>query len=146
MKTFFLILTVVLWVVVRSAAAKAKRSEQSEDAASKPSQPSYSSVRSAFESLFDDEETQEEAPASASFSQEEAQAGYYSYETVDEPEAQPMSYQTQQPPSPSAAQDVTPVPTAEPEPVLQDFDLRQAVVYQTILSNKYLDEIHAADN
>ncbi len=148
MKTVFLILTVVLWIVIRYASSKAKQNAETDATASEPSQPSFSSVRSAFESLFEDEEAEAE-PTYSSFAQEEAQAGYYSYENVEESEvdAEP-SRATSTQTTTTTTECSTMAPAAETEEPLapQDFDLRQAIIYQTILSNKYLDEIHPTDN
>lgn len=141
MSTFLLIVTVVLWIALRTHAAKAKRNAETEDAAPRPSQPSYGSVRSAFESLFDDEER--EASAAPSFSQEEAQAGYYSYESMDEPEESPIHAKVD--PTLNSTEAVKAVETLD-GPKALDFDLRQAIIYQTILSNKYLNEMHSTEN
>ena len=88
MRSFLLIVAVILWVALRSNAAKAKRKAAMEESASQPSQPSYSSVRSAFESLFAEED--EAQSVNSTFAEEGKKAGYYSYETVDEPEEVPF--------------------------------------------------------
>lgn len=139
MKSFLLIVAVILWVALRSNAAKAKRKAAMEESASQPSQPSYSSVRSAFESLFAEED--EAQSVNSTFAEEGKKAGYYSYETVDEPE--PMYAQAET----AANRSACPNPAeTEEKPSAADFDLRQAIIYQTILSNKYLDEMHTAEN
>lgn len=141
MKTFLLILTVILWIALRTHVAQAKRKAEMEKSAPEPSQPSRSSVRSAFESLFDEEE--KEASDRSSFAQEEAKAGYYSYETVDEPEVEPVYAKV----DPTLKRKSwTNVAETEEEPSEIDFDLRQAIIYQTILSNKYLNEMHSTEN
>lgn len=144
MKTFLLITVIILWVALRSYASNAKRKADQEKAAAEPSQPSYSSVRSAFESLFEDEEETKAESARSSFAQEEEKAGYYSYESV-EPEVEPEYTRPQADFQPKRAPR-TRVTETEEEPAAVDFDLRQAVIYQTILSNKYLDEMHSAEN
>ena len=139
MKSFLLIVAVILWVALRSNAAKAKRKAAMEESASQPSQPSYSSVRSAFESLFAEED--EAQSVNSTFAEAGKKAGYYSYETVDEPE--PMYAHADTAANRSATSN--PAETEE-KPSAADFDLRQAIIYQTILSNKYLDEMHTAEN
>ena len=139
MKSFLLIVAVILWVALRSNAAKAKRKAGMEESASQPSQPSYSSVRSAFESLFAEED--EAQSVNSTFAEEGKKAGYYSYETVDESE--PMYAHADTEANRSATSN--PAETEE-KPSAADFDLRQAIIYQTILSNKYLDEMHTAEN
>jgi hypothetical protein len=139
--TFILIVVLILWIAVRSHAAQAKRKAEMENAASEPSQPSHSSARSAFESLF--EEERETESAYSSFAQEGQSAGYYSYESVVGDDLAPGRTTTDF------------VSDSKPETMAQfnaddskgvDFDLRQAVIAQTILSNKYLNEIYSDVN
>lgn len=112
-----------------------------DETASEPSQPSRNSVRSAFESLFD--EDQEVENADSYFAQEEEVADSCSYETVDEHEADPVSDKGSYK---SGRKTHVGIIKAEDEVSVPDFDLRKAVIYQTILSNKYLDEMHSTEN
>lgn len=140
MKTFLLILAVILWVAIRANAAKVKRESRIDDA-SEPSQPGYDPVRSAFESLFDEDLEAESTRAYSA--QEDTGADDYSYETMNEPEPEPTFDKPETEPIRNAYSKVA---KAADEAVVSDFDLRQAVIYQTILSNKYLDEIHSTEN
>lgn len=139
MNTFILIVVLILWIAVRSHAVQAKRKAEKENAASEPSQPSFHSARSAFESLFDEEVKSTETHTS--FDQEERSAGYYSYESFEEPDLNPGRTTADTVSSPKAWTNDGGSDSSKP-----DFDLRQAIIYQTILSNKYLEEMRTYEN
>ena len=130
MKTFWLITIIVLWVGLK-AYRKGMRTTAAhpEDSAEGPQQPT-SYPRPSYESLFEeDEEEQEEQPMEV--------PSYFSYETLEEEDKE-------QHPAAAAreAQPQRPVVVAEEEPAeTPAFDLRQAVIYQTILHNKYNPEM-----
>lgn len=131
-------MAVVLWVGAKSRAAAVKREPDSENASDSVSEGRHSH-KSAFESLFNEfmayPDTQETDPVDSFVSStEESNGSYSATETVVEPLS---AQQTAQPSVVSSVEE----PNAEVA-----FDLRQAVIYQTILSNKYLDEIRTQDN
>lgn len=96
--------------------------ESKRDAESCPQGPAP-----AVESLFEEEQDE---PLPQSFEDEEREAGYFSYETIN---AMKESRPFEEVFTPS-------VPETEPHeaPLFGDFDLRQAIIYQTILHNEYL--------
>lgn len=142
MKLFLFILAVVLWVGVKSKAAASKRAADLESTSD--SESANSPFRqSVFESLFNefkdvvddfsDAEASERPETSASTTENSFYEEFSGAETTivdDQPQV-----------SESAS-----APIVESLPEAQPFDLRQAVIYQTILSNKYLDEIRSHDN
>lgn len=94
-------------------------------------------VRNAFESLFDEPKAQEGNGTSSTFASEAASAGYYSYETSSSATDRRAAAHVA-----TSAQSVRPVrpATARAEEEVTAFDLRQAIIYQTILDNKYLSD------
>ena len=101
---------------------KKQIAESKKDAESCPQGPAP-----AVESLFDEEQDE---PFPQSFEDEEREAGYFSYETIDAVEEN------------RPFEEVSVAPVIEDErydsPLFGGFDLRQAVIYQTILHNEYL--------
>ena len=88
---------------------------------------------SAFESLFATEK-----PRQSSFADEEKKAGYFTYETDDS--SSETSY------SPNVTRPVMPQTSREEAETAPSFDLRQAIVYNAILTPKYLSEVGYVDN
>ena len=133
MKGFLIFLVVALWFGVKMRNAYRKQmSELESDTAS-----DKGTVRSTFESLFDEPQTQEGREASSTFASEAASAGYYSYETSSSATDRRAAAHAAM-----SAQSVRPVRPApfQAEAEVPAFDLRQAVIYQTILDNKYLSD------
>ena len=133
MSGFLIFLAVALWFGVKMRNAYRKQmSELESDTAS-----DQGTVRSTFESLFDEPKEQESNGTSSTFASEAASAGYYSYETSSsstDPRAAAhaaMSAQSVRPFRPA---------TVQAEEEVTAFDLRQAIIYQTILDNKYLSD------
>ena len=87
----------------------------------------------AFESLFATEK-----PGRRSFAEEEKKAGYFTYETDDS--SAEVQYNTK-----VTRPVVQPVMREEAE-APASFDLRQAIVYNAILTPKYLGEVGYVDN
>lgn len=136
MSTGILIFAVAaLWLWIKVRKAYAGRGERKQ---------------SALESLFDMPSSDSDGSyvnSDAPFASEEADAGYFTYETSEQPQAE------QPRPKSRTAKNVrvpeSPVPAAaEAIEVSEkpDFDLRQAILYQTILDNKYLSEVQSLDN
>ncbi len=127
MKTFWLITILILWMGFKAYRKGVRRTAaHPEDSAEGTQQPT-AYPRPSFESLFeeDDEEKDEEAPS------------YFSYETLEEEERQQQPVAAVRETRPQE-----PVVAAVEEPVeTPAFDLRQAVIYQTILNNKYNPEM-----
>ena len=88
---------------------------------------------SAFESLFATEK-----PRQSSFADEEKKAGYFTYETDDS--SAEVQYNTK-----VTRPVVQPVMREEAE-APASFDLKQAIVYNAILTPKYLGEVGYVDN
>ena len=143
-----LIMVAVLWfgLTVRKARLKAMREAESEPEVA--SAAPKGTVKSAFESLFDSVPEPEEADIkkrSFSFADETSEAGYFSYESpVDDTHEQPIFKSA--PKTTTKKSEYGSTHTAqETLPDAQSFDLRQAVIYQTILTNKYISDIHTCD-
>ena len=68
----------------------------------------------------------------ATFEDEEREAGYFSYETLDETASAPAATERRK-----ARQAVSTAAYEEQEEEPMQFDMRQAVIYQTILENPY---------
>ena len=142
MNGFLIFLAVALWfgLSVRKAFRKQVSELESETASSE------GTVKNAFESLFDEVMTEEKESCNSTFAKEAASAGYYSYEsTASAPQGRAAAHSAM---SAQAAKAPHPVSKSE---VLTDneaisFDLRQAVIYQTILTNKYLNDTQTYDN
>ncbi len=127
METFLYITLIVLWIGV--ALYRSVRKARIQDAES--GLEDFVSAKPAYESLFEEEThgsyTQEEKPFS----------NYFSYESEPEPmHSKPSN------PNPVREEKVaTPATATEKETVRNaEFDLRQAVIYQTILNNKYISK------
>lgn len=140
MKLFLFILAVVLWVGARSRAAAAKHVADPENTSDTES-ASSPFKKSAFESLFDEFKGVVD--------------NFDEPESVVEPEEDPISPESGSTESFLRYEAVVGAQPQATETVVenfaksednQSFDLRQAVIYQTILSNKYLDEIRSHDN
>ena len=138
------ILILVLWfgLTARKAYRKALSGLESEPEGSTAAPKG--TVKSAFETLFDEvRKPQSGMRGSSTFASEAASAGYYSYETTGDVAK-----------GRAAANAARPAPTAQtmrPAEVRVEadataFDLRQAVIYQTILTNKYLSDMQTYDN
>ena len=137
MNGFVIFLAVALWFGL--SVRKAYRKQVSELESGTAS--TAGTVKNAFESLFDEATKVEETGRSSSFANEAASAGYYSYES------------TASNAKSSAAANATPharvaMPVAERnvEADATGFDLRQAIIYQTILTNKYISNTESYDN
>jgi len=121
MKTFLIIMLAVLWVGYKAYKGVRKTFADPEETVGTPT---FSHDETAEEPENPFVYEYEEEPST--FEEEEKAAGYYTYETTEAPAAQPET--------PRVAAMVAEVPEVESE---QPFDLRQAVIYQTILHNKY---------
>jgi len=120
-------MALILWIGLRSYKSVRKQLSDLEDSANGKG----ASPKPAFESLFDESE-----PSEMNFAEEEASAGYYSYESTPTP---PTSFESRA--STSGKHQVGSVGYAESEEVRSNgFDLRQAIVYDTILRAKYAPE------
>lgn len=127
MKLVFFILAIILWVGFRSYKTVRKQMSDLEDAP----EP-RSSSRPAFESLF------ERGREEMSFAEEERKAGYFTYES--EP-TQPVT-----PSRKSGIPEEKPVADRGSEKEQGSvFDLRQAIVYNTILEAKYVPEMNPSE-
>ena len=113
MKYLLLIIGLVLWVGIRSRKAVQKQLSDL-----------------AFESLFEDRQV-----SNTSFAEEEKAAGYFTYETQPVYTAQTVASAKE---STDKAKNV--VLGKEEESAGSGFDLRQAIVYSTILRAKYIPE------
>ena len=141
MNGFLIFLAVALWFGLK--VRKAYQKQMSELGSGTPSDEG--TVKNAFESLFDD--TQEARPSSASspFSSEVGSAGYFSYETEtaqgmsSSKPSQPLYHAASSQPAGSASV------VGNDAAGAVDFDLRQAIIYDTILNNKYLSEIQPSE-
>lgn len=126
-------MAIVLWVGFRASKSVRKTAADLEGVTETPTEPRHT----AFDSLFEESESDY---AQSSFPQEEASMGYFSYETMAEPVLTPAP-KTATPKAPKKERKAV-----EAEQEQQGFDLRQAVIYQTILTNKYLDEVQHYEN
>ena len=127
MKTFWLITILILWMGFKAYRKGVRRTAAHPEDSAEGTQQPIAYPRPSFESLFeeDDEEKDEEAPS------------YFSYETLEEEERQQQPVAAVRETRPQE-----PVVAAVEEPVeTPAFDLRQAVIYQTILNNKYNPEM-----
>ena len=143
MNGFLIFLAVALWfgLSIRKAYRKQVSELESNTASSE------GTVKNAFESLFDELDKAEGTNQSSTFANEAASAGYYSYETTT---SSPTGREAARP-AMSAQSVRTARPEVQPAVVQAEadataFDLRQAVVYQTILTNKYLSDMQSYDN
>ena len=135
MSGFLIFLAVALWfgAKVRKAYLKQVSELESSTVSDK------GTVKSTFESLFNESPNRTESePATTSFASEAANAGYFSYEA-----SASMGKRATDTPrwtAQAAKAVVTPVQD-QLEPIA--FDLRQAVIYHTILTNNYLTDSHS---
>ena len=141
MKGFLLFLVVALWSGVKMRNAYRKQMSELESGTASD----QSTLNSTFESLFDESRQQagEEEGADSTFASEAASAGYYSYETSSSATDRKTAANTFRP-----AQTMRPVRPAtvqvQTEADAMAFDLRQAIIYQTILDNKYLSDTQSS--
>jgi hypothetical protein len=135
MKTGLIVVAILAWFLLTTYRSVRKNLAQ-QDVDEQPS----SNTRPAFETLFDDEEE-------VTFADNANQSGYFSYETVEEVKPQPSKSKSKDKkykPIQQAKPTVDPSAISEPiaateeiESEWQNFDLRKAVIYDTILNNKY---------
>lgn len=152
MKTFLVILAIVLWVTFKSFSKYAAKTKAEGDAEGYSSSSAKDVPEGTFESLFaedpfassDDDpyeaaeqDYSEQAAVEHAFSNQRSQ--YFSYEHAPQGGSAVAS--------PKARTKKASVQSKEDSSnVAADFDLRQAVIYQTILTNKYLDEVSSYEN
>ena len=141
MNGFLIFLAVALWFGLK--VRKAYQKQMSELGGGTPSDEG--TVKNAFESLFDDRQEAKPSNASSPFSSEVGSAGYFSYETeaancMPSGRASRPSYQAVS----TKPADVASVASNDAAGAV-DFDLRQAIIYDTILNNKYLSEIQPSE-
>ena len=142
MNGFLIFLVVALWFGLRIR--KAYQKQMSELGGDTPSDEG--TVKNAFESLFDDSPKAKPTHASSPFSSEVGSAGYFSYES-DAANTMSSTGRSSRPSYqavPTMPVDSTSVVGNEPGNAV-DFDLRQAIIYDTILNNKYLSEIQTSE-
>jgi len=151
MKTFLLITIAILWIGLKAYKGVRKNFAEPEATANEPQQTG--SPRPAYESLFGDTEDDVEAEnpyafgdddEPATFEEEEEAAGYYTYESTHVEEAsEPARPEKAEKPvrQGSAPRMAAMVAPESDEEATQPFDLRQAVIFQTILNNKYNPEL-----
>ena len=143
MNGFLIFLAVALWfgLSIRKAYRKQMSELESETASSK------GTVKNAFESLFDELDKQEDTSQSSTFANEAASAGYYSYETTtSSPKGRAAVNSAMSAQSVRTARPAVQPAVVQAEADATAFDLRQAIVYQTILTNKYLSDMQSYDN
>lgn len=128
MKYILFIVGMILWVGISARKYARKQISDLEDDSYQQKKPS----RPAFESLFVDEPKVE-----TSFAEEEAAAGYFTYES--EPMAPQSAAAAATTSAPSSARGVMEMGK---ESARVDFDLRQAIIYHTILTAKYVPEVN----
>lgn len=132
MNTFLFIMVAMLLVGFRYYKAKLRQMADQEDS----SESANAASKSAFESLFD---VHSDGMDSAASTRSSNSSSYFSYETSeDSPECEVHNPKNENLTTADTKEELS----AEPVNV----DLRQAVIYQTILSNKYLDEMQSLDN
>lgn len=132
MNTFLFIMVAMLLVGFRYYKAKLRQMADQEDS----SESANAASKSAFESLFD---VHSDGMDNAASTRSSNSSSYFSYETSEDS----LECEVHNPKN----ENLTTADTKEElsaEPV--NVDLRQAVIYQTILSNKYLDEMQSLDN
>ena len=151
MKTFIIIMIAVLWAGLKAYKGVRKTFAEPEATATEPQQTG--SPRPAYESLFGDTEDDEAAEnpyafgdddAPATFEEEEEAAGYYTYESthVEEASEPARPGKAEEPARKASAPRMAAMVAPESdEEATQPFDLRQAVIFQTILHNKYNPEL-----
>ena len=143
MNGFLIFLAVALWfgLSIRKAYRKQMSELESETAST------AGTVKNAFESLFDELDKSEETSQSSTFANEAASAGYYSYETTTSgSQGRPAANPTMSAQSARTVRPAVQPAVVQTEADATAFDLRQAVIYQTILTNKYLSDKEYYDN
>ena len=133
-----IIIIAVFWVGLKAYKGMQKSFVNPEEAVDEPQQAE--TPRPAFESLFSDEEPV--AVETSTFEEEEQAAGYYTYESTATFQAQeserPVWNAPEQPERQTKPAHRAAMVADEPEETsAQPFDLRKAIIYQTILHNKY---------
>lgn len=152
MKTFLIITAIVLWVTFKSFSKNAAKAKAEGDSEGHSSSSANAVQEGIFDSLFAEDpiasSTDDTYEAEPDYSEQAAvehafssqQSSYFSYETE-----QPKGSSTEA--SPKARSKRGSAQSKEDKSnVAADFDLRQAVIYQTILTNKYLDEVSSYEN
>lgn len=129
MKYILFIIGLVLWAGISARSKVRKQLSDLEDA----SNGQQTSSSPAYESLF-----AEHMQEKRSFAEEEAAAGYFTYET-EKPSDESQTSQSASVKSPFV-QTVKVANTDEGSSTV--FDLRQAIVYNTILKAKYIPEVN----
>ena len=130
MEYFLIVLVLILLVGGRSVKSIRAFRQELSDLENAPEKP-----QPAFESLFTTATN-----GSRSFAEEEKSAGYFTYETEDS--SSETLYK-----SPKVTRPVVQtVVKEEPQTEASAFDLRQAIVYNAILTPKYLGEVGYCDN
>lgn len=140
MSGFLIFLAAALWFGLRIRKAYLKQVSELESDTSSDT----GTVKSAFEMLFEELHTNA-APhqSSKSFASEVDKSGHFSYES-DAMEAQATSKAHRVSRSAAKSKPPVTVPTdVEELSEMSDFDLRQAVIYETILNNKYLSDVQS---
>lgn len=131
-------MAVVLWVVVRAKIASAKSGADLEDTSSSES-PNQGFAKSTFESLFNEFV---DVPEFETASQAPEVDPFLDFENFEQQESEMNAA--------SAASAAEALQEEEASKVAEnpipEFDLRQAVIYQTILTNKYLSEMPSHEN
>lgn len=147
MSTFLIITVAILWVGLKAYKGVRKTFADPEGTTVEPQQTD--SPRPAFETLFDDDEADgmQQSPygyeaydEAGTFEEEEKAAGYYTYESTsaEEPYEAANPAKSEEPRRQAQAPRMAAMVADEPdEDAGQAFDLRQAIIYQTILHNKY---------
>lgn len=151
MSTFIIITAVILWVGLKAYKSVRKNFADPEEPSVAPHQTDY--PRPAYESLFGDEKSDgmegnpydyEVDDVRPTFADEEKTAGYYTYESTTTEESMAPVY-SETPAEPSrqtkAPQMEETVDSESCEACGQPFDLRQAVIYFSILHNQYNKEM-----
>ena len=142
------ILIIVLWfgLLARKAWRKALSDLESEPKGD--TAPQQGTVKSAFDSLFDTarETVSNTWKGSSTFAKEASEAGYFSYESSTDSSSERPVFKSAPKARPVQSEVRVSQPVADLLPEAPVFDLRQAVIYQTILSNKYISDMHPYDN
>ena len=142
MSGFLIFLAVALWFGLKIRQAYQK--QMSELGSGTPSDEG--TVKNVYESRFDSSRVANHSNTSSSFSSEVGSAGYFTYESdVATPMASSVATSR---PSYQDAPFKSVVPTGATSNEAESavvFDLRQAVIYDLILNNKYLSDIQSSE-
>ena len=130
-----LLLLIALFILGSGFLGKLKSNRQEIESEGEATPPRKTKA-TAFESLFEESDSQAQP---SSFEDEERAAGYFSYETINTAAAvgQPMGNVAMNVGETRADNEAL---VSTEQLASNDFDLRQAVIYHTILYNKYLPE------